>query len=56
MKEAYVKDSVSTFFGMGGARGIQETASDYTIEVRHNASDRVLATMDAVWGLKIKND
>lgn len=54
MKEAYVKDSFTLFIAMGGPRQIEEKPEDYMIEVRHQNSDRILATWDYFWGLKLK--
>jgi len=53
MKEAYIKDSLSLFFGMGGARGIKEKPSDLNVEVKHVKSGRTLATWDGLRGTKI---
>lgn len=54
MKVAYVKDSMSMFFGLGGARKIPESPSDFKFVVKHTASDRTLATWDSVVGLNLK--
>jgi hypothetical protein len=34
---------------------IPEKPEDYTIEVKHENSDRVVATWDSFWGLKLKD-
>lgn len=51
----YVKSSLQTFFGMGGARKIVENPRDYKVEVKHQASGRLLATWDELFGIKLKN-
>ena len=54
MKEAYVKESWTWFFQMGKLANISEKSEDYSFEVRHNQSNRTLATWDAIWGLKLR--
>lgn len=53
MKEAYLRESMMLFMGMGGARQIVEKADDYTLEIRHSRSDRILAKWDSLWGFKL---
>lgn len=53
MKEAYVRESMMLFMGMGGARQISEKADDYTLEIRHSRSDRMVAKWDSLWGFKL---
>lgn len=52
MKEAYVRESMKLFMGMGGARQIVEKVDNYTLEIRHSRSDRMLAKWDSLWGFK----
>lgn len=54
MKEAYAKESMMLFMGIGGARQIKEKPEDYSLEIRHDRSNRLLATWDALWGFKLK--
>lgn len=55
LKEAFVRDCYTLFFSMGGPRNIQERPEDFTIEVRHSASHRLVATWDALFGFRPKD-
>lgn len=55
LKETFVRDCYTLFFSMGGPRNIQERPEDFTIEVRHNESHRVVATWGALFGFRLKD-
>jgi hypothetical protein len=55
LREVFVKQSFVRFFAMGGPRNIKEKSEDFQIEVRHKDSDRVVATWDSLFGLRLKD-
>jgi len=52
-KEAYIRDSLQLFFGMGGPRSIPEKPGDYKVEIRDHSTDALLATWDDWNGVKL---
>ena len=54
VKKGWIKSYMQIWMGMQGARDMNPNANDWKLEVRHNASDRVLGTWDPVWGSSVK--
>lgn len=54
MKTAFVKRFLTLWGAFGGGKGIKENANELRLTVVHKDSGRVLATYDALFGLRLR--